>query len=76
LIAERSGKIFTLNNHTQAWKRYDVRPRSNAKKKDQVNKDYCIFHKAHGDYTYNEKWIELVGKIADDKEFEELKNTR
>lgn len=77
LIAERSGKIFTLNNHTQAWKRYDVRPRSNAKKKDQVNKDYCIFHKAHGDYTYNEKWIEfVVGKIADDKEFEELKNTR
>ena len=77
LIAERSGKIFTLNHHAQAWTRYNVRPRSNAKKKDQVNKDYCIFHKAHGDYTYNEKWIEfVVGKIADDKEFEELKNTR
>jgi hypothetical protein len=25
-----------------------------------VNREYCIDHPAHGDYTYNDKWIELL----------------
>ena len=76
-IAEKSGKKFSSHNHTQAWRRYKVRPNSTAKQKHQTNKDFCIFHKSHGDYTYNEAWIDfVVEKIASDDEFTALKATK
>ena len=74
-IAEKSGKKFS--SHNQAWRRYKVRPNSTAKQKHQTNKDFCIFHKSHGDYTYNEAWIDfVVEKIASDDEFTALKATK
>jgi len=77
LIAERSGERFSSYNHMQAWKRYKARPNSKAKQPEQTNKDYCIYHKAHGDYTYNDAWVNfVVEKIADAEEFQALKSTR
>lgn len=77
LIAECSGRPFSVANHTQAWKKYKVRPPSNTKQKNQTNKDYCIFHKSHGDYTYNDAWIDfVVDIISSDDEFAELKRVR
>ncbi len=76
-IAEKSGKKFSPRNHVQAWKRYQVRPSSDAKHKHQTNKKFCIFHKSHGDYTYNDAWIDfVVEKIASDDEFEALKTMK
>jgi len=76
-IAKRSGRRFTSHNHVQAWKRYKVRPSSKAKNKDEVNKKFCIFHKAHRDYTYSEAWIDfVVENISLDEEYELLKATR
>lgn len=77
LIADRSGQRFSSHNHTQAWKRYEVRPNSNAKQPEQTNKDFCIFHKAHGDYTYSTAWVDfVVAKIDDPDEFQALKATK
>lgn len=77
LIAEKSGRKFTSHNHTQAWRRYKVRPSSNAKERNQTNRGFCIFHSSHGDYTYNDSWIDfVVEKISFDQEFLDLKAVR
>ncbi|AXO14410.1 DUF3644 domain-containing protein [Thalassospira indica] len=73
LIAEKSGRKFTSYNHTQAWRRYKVRPLSNAKDRGQTDKDFCIFHRSHGDYTYNDAWVKfVVERIQSDEEYAEL----
>lgn len=65
LVAERSGKRFTSYNHTQAWRKYAARPRKGDQQPHNTNKDHCIYHSAHGDYTYSEKWIDfLVAEMA------------
>lgn len=77
LIAARSKRPFRLSDHTNAWRRYKVRPVKNAKQPEQTNRDHCIYHAAHNDYTYSEAWIEfVVGKIADDAEYQAVKSGR
>src|SRR4029077_14532640 len=37
------------------------------KRPQDTNIAYCIYHHAHGDYTYSENWVEhLVAEIADE----------
>lgn len=70
IVSERSGKKFTAHNHTQAWKLFDVRPRHGVKQPENTNREYCIYHPAHGDYTYSEKWIDrLVDEVGDEAKF-------
>lgn len=74
LVSQKSGKVFTSHNHTQAWKRYGARPLTGAAKPDNTNRDYCIYHAAHRDYTYSDAWIDfLVDKISTDEGFTELR---
>jgi hypothetical protein len=43
-----------------------VRPRNNSKTPDKTNREYCIYHPAHKDYTYNDKWLNLlVSEVGD-----------
>jgi hypothetical protein len=68
LVAKRSGKSFTSHNHVQAWRKFGVRPPKGAGKPEATNKDYCIYHAAHNDYTYSEEWVDfLVSQIATDE---------
>lgn len=60
LVQSASGKPFNLHDHAMAWKRHAVRPASNSRTPDKTNRDYCIYHAAHRDYTYNEKWIDRL----------------
>jgi hypothetical protein len=53
-------KAYSMSDHTLAWQRHKVRPPKGAKAADKTNRDYCIYHAAHKDYTYNDKWIELL----------------
>ena len=55
-----TGKKFSQNDHTLAWKRHKVRPNSNSAQPDKTNREYCIYHKSHQDYTYNDKWISVL----------------
>ena len=50
----------TMNWHTSMWKKNKVRPSTRAKKKDKCKTEYCVYDKAHGDYLYTEKWINLL----------------
>jgi hypothetical protein len=67
LVKKQSGQSFTIHNHTQAWNYYKVRPRKGAKKPDQTNKEYCIYHAAHADYTYSHAWVSYLVKEVSDK---------
>jgi len=74
LVQERTGARFTSHNHTQAWRLHGVRPSSGAKQPENTNKEYCVYHSAHGDYTYSEKWLErLVGEVSDAQLFANIK---
>ncbi|MGI9372008.1 MAG: DUF3644 domain-containing protein, partial [Hyphomicrobiales bacterium] len=60
LVTKQTGRTYNMHQHIQAWKRHKVRPDSGSKRRDKTDPDYCIYHKAHKDYTYSDKWVELL----------------
>lgn len=60
LVRQASGKPFSVHDHTIAWQTYKVRPSRGSNTPEKTNRDYCIYHVAHGDYTYNDKWIDKL----------------
>ena len=76
-IKEKVGKKITLHDHTQAWKKFKARPHSKSKQPENTNKDYCIYHPAHGDYTYSDVWVDfLVDLVSDPGKFKALRSFR
>ena len=64
-VKKKSGKKFTSNDHVKAWKENKIRPITGSKTPENTNRDYCIYHQAHQDYTYSDAWVEfLVNKQA------------
>lgn len=59
---------FTTNDHSKAWKYFKARPASRSQNPHETDKSYCIYHKAHGDYTYNDAWIALLIESANKPE--------
>jgi Protein of unknown function (DUF3644) len=60
IVKKATAKSFTMSDHTLAWQKHKVRPPKETKAPDKTNRDYCIYHPAHRDYTYNDKWIALL----------------
>ena len=74
LVSRKAGKNFLLSNHTQAWNLYKVRPKKGSPQPSNTNKDYCIYHAAHNDYTYSERWVTFLSeKVSDTDEFLRIK---
>jgi hypothetical protein len=77
LVSKKSRKNFMISNHTQAWQLYKVRPKRGNPQPGNTSKEYCIYHQAHNDYTYSEKWINfLCEKVASDSEFQRIKSVK
>lgn len=77
LVKKGSGRPFTTTNHTQAWQFYRVRPGKEAREPSHTRTEYCIYHSAHGDYTYNQQWVDhLIAEIADDDKWQKIKSFR
>ena len=75
LVTQRSGKTFTSHNHTQAWRLFKVRPRKGQSRPENTKREFCIYHRAHGDYTYSNRWIDhLVGHVNDSERFAAIKS--
>lgn len=73
-IAQRSGRKFTSRNHTQAWRKFDLRPKAKVAQPENTKSEFCVYHIAHKDYTYSEKWVEFVSEfIADEQNYAELR---
>ena len=60
IVRKTTTKSFSMNDHTLAWQKHKARPSKDANFLDKTNREYCIYHPAHKDYTYNDKWIELL----------------
>lgn len=74
LVRRQVGHKFTSYSHTQAWKLYKVRPKNGVKNPANTNKEFCIYHSAHRDYTYSQKWVDfLVKQAKSDDEFKKIK---
>ena len=74
MVKQQTGQNFTSHHHQLAWKKFGVRPRNGAENPADCKKDYCHFHTAHNDYTYAEKWIQLlVGVVLNPDDFDALK---
>jgi hypothetical protein len=74
LVTEKSGKKFMVSNNTQAWILYKVRPHKGSKQPQNTNKEFCLYHLAHLDYTYSERWVAfLCEKVTSEDEFKKLK---
>ena len=60
---------FTMNFHTEAWRFFKVRPRSNATDKTRTEAKYCVYDRAHNDYLYTDAWVKkLKMALATDPE--------
>lgn len=59
-VQKKAKKKFSMHDHTMAWQRHKVRPDGNSKTPAATNKQYCIYHAAHEDYTYSQKWVDLL----------------
>lgn len=67
LVSAASKRKFTTDKHRKAWALYKVRPTRLAADKASTNRDYCLYHAAHKDYTYSQKWVDfLLNEIQDD----------
>lgn len=74
LVKQRTGQGFTQHNHTQAWRKFQVRPKSGAIQPENTNRDFCIYHAAHADYTFSDQWVQrLEDEVNDKHKFSELK---
>jgi hypothetical protein len=77
LVTKKTGINFTSNNHTQAWRLHKVRPLSGSKQPENTDRDFCIFHAAHGDYTYSEAWVtKLIEEVRDQEKFAAIKSVK
>lgn len=74
IVSRRLGKAFTRNDHTKAWQMYHARPRKGEKNPQDTTRAFCIYHTAHRDYTYSNRWIDhLVSELTDETKWAELK---
>jgi hypothetical protein len=72
-VRKKLDRPFTSDSHQRAWKLYKVRPPWSAKDPTATNRNYCIYHAAHRDYTYSQDWVTfLVGQLSEEDEWAKL----
>jgi hypothetical protein len=72
-VTKKTKKSFNSHNHTQAMYLFKARPHGRSTQPENTNKEYCVFNKAHGDYTYSQSWIDfLCKKVSDADEYGRL----
>lgn len=77
LVQQRTGKAFSQHNHTQAWRKFEVRPRKGAAQPENTKRDFCVYHAAHSDYTFSDQWVLMLeAEVNDAQKFAELKKFR
>lgn len=73
-IQRRTKRPFTSHNHTQAWRKFKVRPLTGSAQPSKTNRDFCVFNAAHKDYTFTDAWVNfLCEQVEDDKSYAEIR---
>ena len=76
-VVDRTRQRFTTADHQKAWKLFRVRPRSGAAQPENTDRRYCIYHRAHKDYTYSPEWVDrLVEEVSDPEKFAQIRGSK
>ena len=59
-VRKLSKAAFTMHDHTLAWKKHKIRPANGKPDPKKTNSKFCVYHKAHSDYTYSQDWVSLL----------------
>ncbi|HVB22593.1 MAG TPA: DUF3644 domain-containing protein [Ktedonobacteraceae bacterium] len=71
-VKDATGVSFTVNDHTKAWKLYNVRSKLHTA--DGCKTEYCQYSEAFNEYIYTEQWVAfLIKKVQDPKELQKIK---
>lgn len=72
----RNGKEkdkFTMDTHTRCWKKYEVRPNSQAANPVLTKSEYYIYDQPNSTYLYTENWSDyLIEEMAKETEYNSL----
>jgi Protein of unknown function (DUF3644) len=75
-VKQRTGKMFTMSDHTKAWKMCQVRPKDR-KKPESCKQKYCQLDKAFDQFIYTEEWVKfLCEKVSDPDKIAEIRGFR
>lgn len=71
VVSKQIDKKFSISNHTQAWKFYEVRKKG--QQPDGCNTVYCQYDEPHQDYIYTQAWVDfLIDKLSDEDEYKHV----
>jgi hypothetical protein len=75
-VKQRTGKMFTMTDHTKAWKMFQVRPKD-LKKPESCKQKYCQLDKAFDQFIYTEEWVKfLCEKVSNPDGIDEIRRFR
>lgn len=63
-VKEKTGVELSINNLTDLWKAFGVRPSKGSDSKFDTNTKYCIYDEPHDDYLYTYEWVEFVSLLV------------
>lgn len=70
-VATGLGQRFSVNDHTSAWRHYEVRPPNASAKPEATKSQFCVWDQAFRQYVYTEAWVNyLIRHLADPATFE------
>ncbi len=58
--AQLAGKSITSNLHVTLYKLFEIRPPNGSDDPFDTNTRYCLFDETHGDYVYEQEWIDFL----------------
>lgn len=64
-LVAKSVPGFSMNDHTEAWRRHGVRPDGHAADPAATDARYCLYDAAHGDFVYSDAWArKLIAELG------------
>ncbi len=58
--AQLPKKVLTQNLHVTLYKLFSIRPPNGAEDPFETNAEFCLFDETHGDYVYQDLWVEFL----------------
>lgn len=62
---KRPSLRFTMGMHTDSWRKFNVRPKSDSKTPEKTDSKYCVYDPAHRDYLYTQAWVSFLVRELD-----------
>lgn len=61
-VAQLLGVRFSVNDHSLAWKFYEVRPPEGDAHPERTKSQFCTYNRAFKRYIYSEAWVKYLAR--------------